>query len=100
MQLIGVDVCLYCEHMHRRRKRKYDLTKYYRYVTRKSSLCYIACAWDCHSLHEARLFEEILTQKNSDRNDYILLMMALLEMLNFKYIRKYMQKRIIISIIM
>lgn len=55
-----------------------DLTKYYRYVTGKSILCYIACAWDCHSLHEAPpVFQRnIAPQKDSDRSVYLLPMVA------------------------
>lgn len=43
-----------------------DLTKYYRYVTGKLILCYIACTWDCHSLHEASpVFRSIIIQIRS-----------------------------------
>jgi len=47
---------------------KYDLTKYYRYVTGKSILCYVAYAWDCHSLREApSAFQSIATRTRSSR---------------------------------
>lgn len=42
-----------------------DLTKYYRYVTGKLILCYIAYTWDYHSLHKAVFRRSIAAQIRS-----------------------------------
>lgn len=92
-----MQVCVYicaaavCTEEGRGSTLTHDLTKYYRYVTGKSILCYVARAWDCHSLHEALLaFGRCITARARSWHRFLL---ARTRSPEIAYVLKYTRER-------